>query len=207
MYSPLSLLLCLVALFTSTTLSLPLGPSSNPSLIARQEENEQRKLFCHYNPNYCQKELPQYCTDPNPDHAAPWWCGYDKPPALDLPVANTAALVARQTESWEWNEQRKLFCYYNPGDCQKNYAKLCVDLDPAPEFCAWNAPPPPPPPPPPSSALDKRAPQDDPEREEPEEEEEEEEEDPHPVERSWCKKHPNHPYCYSQYCIDHPGSC
>jgi hypothetical protein len=130
MYSTLSLLLCLVALFTSTTLSLPLGPSSGPSLVTRQEENAQRKLFCHYNPSYCQGNFPQYCTDPNPDHAAPWWCSGNIPPA----------------------------------------------------------------------ALIKRAPQD-PEREEPEEE------DPHPVERSWCKKHPNHPYCYSQFCIDHPGSC
>ncbi|KAI5256736.1 hypothetical protein E4T42_01429 [Aureobasidium subglaciale] len=25
--------------------------------------------------------------------------------------------------------------------------------------------------------------------------------------RSWCKKHPNHPYCDSQFCRDHPGSC
>jgi hypothetical protein len=186
MYSTLSILLCLVALFTSTTLSLPLGPFSVPSLVARQEENDQRKLFCHYNPDYCQENFPQYCTDPNPDHAAPWWCSYNKPPALELPVASSS-LVARQTQPWEWNEQRELFCHYSPAYCQENFSKLCVDLDPAPEFCS-------------RLALDKRTPQD-PEREEPEEE------DPHPVERSWCKKHSNHPYCYSQYCIDHPGFC
>jgi hypothetical protein len=197
MYFPLDLL-CLVALFTSTALSLPLGPSSVPSLLPRQEENQQRKLFCHYNPRDCQKNFPQYCTDPNPDHPPPEWCGNANPPLLaDLPIANTAALVARQTQPWEWNEQRQLFCHYSPQYCQKNFAKLCVDLDPAPEFCSWTAPP--------ASAVDKRAPQDDDtEREDPEEEEEE---DPHPVERSWCKKQPHHPYCYSQYCIDHPGAC
>lgn len=35
----------------------------------------------------------------------------------------------------------------------------------------------------------------------------EEHEEPHPIEKSWCKKHSNHPYCYSQFCRDHPGSC
>jgi hypothetical protein len=111
-----------------------------------------------------------------------------------------------------------MFCKYNAEYCQTAWPEYCNSPEhPAPEWCKGTMPP-----------LDKRTPQDpdkeypekeDPEKEDPEKEEDPEEEDPEkedepeeeetprPHTRSWCKKHPHHPSCYSQFCIDHPGSC
>jgi hypothetical protein len=139
-------------LFTSTALALPVGSSSEHdwSLVARQEGNPQRELFCRYNQPDCQTNHPEYCTDPN-SPKYPAWCAWSNPdpqPPAKTPVVDSTSLVARQ----EGNPQRQLHCRYNPGECQLKFPEYCTDPNSPtyPDWCAWTNPDPP-------SALNRRA--------------------------------------------------
>jgi hypothetical protein len=184
----------------------PIETVDGTTIVARQEGNPQRELFCHYNQPDCQTNHPEYCTDPNSPTYPPWcaWTNPDPPSALNRRALEDAidthlTLVSRQDPNdtpEEIYQMRKEFCMDNPQYCEKlcEYSSQdCYKFDKEEEEESNGT----------LSTVDlvQRTPQDDPEREDPEEE------DPHPVERSWCKKHPNHPYCYSQFCRDHPGFC
>jgi hypothetical protein len=237
----------------------PIETVDGTTIVARQEGNPQRELFCHYNQPDCQTNHPEYCTDPNSPTYPPWcaWNNPDPQPPDKNPPVDSTTIVARQNPNdtpEEIYQKRKKYCMKNPQYCEKlceyssqdcykfdkeeesNETLSTVDLvqrtpqddperenldredpeeeDPHPVKLSWCKRHPNHPfcrPPFSIDNLVQRAPQDDPEREDPEKEDPEtedpEEEDPHPVERSWCKKHPNHPYCYSPFCRDHPGSC
>ncbi|KAK6007445.1 hypothetical protein QM012_004259 [Aureobasidium pullulans] len=161
------------------------------NLVEREatDHNEARDLYCRYNPSYCRKVFASRCVGNKED--IPSWCDAEATPS-DLAEEKTYVDV---------EPLRDLYCKYNPSYCRKVFASHCIgNKEYIPSWCNAEA-----------TLLApedeitnvaKRSPQDDPEKEDPEEQEE-----PHPIERSWCKKHPNHPYCYSQFCRDHPGYC
>ena len=189
-----------------------------------------RPIFCKYNVQYCLENFPGDCKAGNETVPVPEWCHAPNPPttlSTSLPTDSTT-LVARQDD----NPARQLFCEKNAEYCQEHYPGYCkpgnqrmpswCHIKSSPTSVATSGP---------TliarqDALGKRTPQD-PDREEEEREEEqeqeqeyeqeekekeekqeeEEEENPHHFERSWCKQHPHHPYCYSQFCIDNPGRC
>lgn len=169
------------------------APPVSPPVLKREvtntveggpsDHNEARELFCRYNPLDCRRDFPSLCKGNKED--VPSWCD----PTLDeTSVAEPG------------NPQRELYCLYNPEKCREAFPSYCIgNKEDIPSWCDPNAAPPIPASEAETSNLVARSPQDDPEKQDPEE--------PHPIERSWCKKHPNHPYCYSQFCRDHPGSC
>lgn len=200
------------------------------------DHNDAREAFCRYNPAECRKEWPSQCVG-NKEDVPSWCDSKAAPPALEGEMADIVVhdgpardLFCRYNpaecrKKWrhlclsnigpvpfwcysdaappasEGEPARDLYCRYNSADCRKQWPFLCVgNKENIPSWCDSKAT---------SPALEEemtniveRSPQDDPEKEDPEEHEE-----AHPIERSWCKKHPNHPYCYSQFCRDHPGSC
>lgn len=179
------------------------------------------RLYCKHQAEFCRKAFPEDCNAGN--DMVPEWCHVQQPPT-EPPTKgpdDKTALVPRQDD----NPARQLFCEKNAEYCQEHYPGYCKPgNDKIPSWCHIKSPPT-------SVSTSDHAliARQDPDREEEkrekeemekeeheheheqqqheEEEEEEEEENPHPFERSWCKKHPHHPYCYSQFCMDNPGRC
>lgn len=171
----------------------PPGEEETTNIVERElsGSNDAREAFCRYNPAERRKEWASQCIGNKED--VPSWCDSEAaPPALEGEMADVF---------FHDEHARDLFCRYNSAECRKKWPGLCIGYQGSvPSWCYLHAAPP-------ASEEEtanivERNPQDDPEKEEPEEHEE-----PHPIERSWCKKHPNHPYCCSQFCRDHPGSC
>lgn len=151
------------------------------------------RVTCRYDPLRCRELFGIRCTK----WSGPWWCRSEVPP----PPGEEETTIIVEREVSGSNDAREAFCRYNPAECRKKWSSQCIgNKEDVPSWCDPEAAPP-------ASEEEtanivERSPQDDPEKEDPEEHEE-----PHPIERPWCKKHPNHPYCYSQFCRDHPGSC